>query len=371
MATNFLTTNMNLLVPVVGQELAPTWASDLNTSLGTIDGHNHSAGSGVQIGASGLNIQSDFPINGNNLTLIRTTRFQAQGAALSASTDKGCLYEAGVDLYYNDGSGNQIRITQSGSVAGSSGTITGLPSGTASAAYSAGVFTFQSATNTSAVIDGQSFIFRNNTASSHGVTVSAPSALGSDYTLTLPTIPVSQLIMTLDNSGNISAPYSVDNSTIQIVTNLIQVKDSGITTAKIANLAITAAKIANATITGTQISSNVDLPGTAATSGGKNIITSNSPAAKGLTVIRGILNANASIKSGEGFTAALVSPGVYTITYSIAFGDTPSFIATTASPGTFVSYTSIGVGSVALTIVDETATNVSEEFSFIIIGQRA
>jgi hypothetical protein len=31
-------------------------------------------------------------------------------------TELGCLYESGVDLYYNDGSGNVVRLTSGGSV---------------------------------------------------------------------------------------------------------------------------------------------------------------------------------------------------------------------------------------------------------------
>ncbi len=196
-------TNMLLPVPVVGVESGPQWATDINNCLGIIDQHNHSSGSGVQITPSGLNINSDLTMGGYNLTTARTLRLQSQSALFSpTSTDLGCLYEIVNDLYYRDGVGNQIRITQSGSVSGASGTITGLPSGTASVSYAAGTYVFQAATSTGAIIDGSSFILRNTGASSFGLSLFPPSAMGANYSLVLPALPASTRAVNLDTSGN-------------------------------------------------------------------------------------------------------------------------------------------------------------------------
>ena len=214
--------NMNLPVPVVSSEIGPQYATDVNNSLNIIDGHTHAPGSGIPVTPNGLNISSDLTFLGNNATVLRSTRFQPQLAVLSGPSDLGCLYEVGNDLYYNDGLGNNIRFTQSGSIVGSPGTITGLPSGTASASYAAGVFTFQAATLTAANIDVASVVLRNNTASSFGLTLSPPT-LGSDYSLVLPTIPASISIMQLDTSGNMSAVLTVDGTSIQIISNQLVV----------------------------------------------------------------------------------------------------------------------------------------------------
>lgn len=205
MAGEVITPNMSLIVPATGVTAGPQYANDINNSLTIIDQHDHSSGNGVQITPSGLNINSDLTIGSNNLIALRSVRFTAQGAPLALAADLGCLYESGVDLYYNDGSGNQIRITQGGAVSGASGTITGLPSGTASAAYAAGTFTFQSATNTAANIDGGSFILRNSTASSNGLTLQPPNAMAANYSLTLPALPAQTNLLTLDTSGNMSS----------------------------------------------------------------------------------------------------------------------------------------------------------------------
>ncbi len=198
MATT-ISPNMSLPIPVVGQEPGPQYATDVNNSLTIVDQHNHSAGSGVQINPAGININSALTMNGQSLYTIGNLTFQP----VSVDQGIGSLYEKGVDLYYEDGSGNVIRITQSGSVSGASGTITGLPSGTASASFAAATFTFQSATNTPANVAGASFIFGNNVANSKTLTLQPPNALGSNYTLTLPTLPLSLNSVTIDASGNI------------------------------------------------------------------------------------------------------------------------------------------------------------------------
>jgi len=230
MANYTLSPNMSLPVPTVGVDPGPDWATNLNASLSLIDTHDHSSGKGVPVTPSGMNISSDLSFLNNNGTNFRSVRFQAQSAPLALGTDLGCLYESGVDLYYNDGNGNQIRITQSGGIAGTSGSIGGLTS-PASATYVSGseTFVWQSAANKPANLDAGFIILRNNTVASNGLTLSPPAAMGANFSITLPNLPASTKIMSLDSSGNIGASYGVDNSTIEISSNTIQVKAGGIT----------------------------------------------------------------------------------------------------------------------------------------------
>lgn len=202
-----MTPNMNLTLPTVGLEAGPAYAQEINNDMSTIDGHDHSAGNGVQITPAGLSINSDLSFLTNNATFLRSVRFVPQGAPLSGGSDLGCLYENGVDLFYNDGNGNQIRLTQSGSIAGTSGAITGLVS-PASASYVVGskTFVFQSDVNKAANLDAGSVIIRKLTTSSPGITLAPPSGLGSDYTFTFPIAPPSQTsVLVMDSSGNVSA----------------------------------------------------------------------------------------------------------------------------------------------------------------------
>jgi hypothetical protein len=241
MPTTTISPNMNLPVPVVGVDPGPDWATQINNCLALIDSHTHVTGQGVQITPTGLDINADLPISGNNLTLVRSTRFQNQATTLSGVTDLNCAYSSGTagDLYYNDGNGNIIRLTQSGAVAGTPGSISNLVS-PASATYvsASQTFVWQSAANTAANLDCGSVILRNITASSYGLTLAPPSSLALNYTITLPAIPAaSGNFLTINTSGNISSNVSIDGATLVQISNVIQVGNSSLSNAKLATMA--------------------------------------------------------------------------------------------------------------------------------------
>jgi hypothetical protein len=267
--------NMSLPVPITGQEPGPTYANDVNNCFSILDGHNHSPGSGVQITPAGININADLPFHSNNAISLRSSRFSPQLAPLSGAQDLGCLYESGVDLWYNDGAGNQIRLTSGGAIVGTAGSISGLVP-PASASYNSGTSTFvwQSGVTIPANMDFGSAIFRNITAGSHGVTVSAPAALGSDYTITLPTLPGATNFVSLDSSGNLAAVWNVDNITINFSGNNIEVKNAGIGPTQLAANSVTTPAIANGAVTAPKISAVFNYSPTIFTSGGTTIVPS-------------------------------------------------------------------------------------------------
>lgn len=242
MAFETISPNMNLVLPGVGATAGPQYATDINASLSIIDGHDHSTGAGVQITPSGLNINADLPFNSNNAVSLRTTRFTDQTTLLSLPADLSCLYSSNGDLYFNDGVGNQVRITQSGAVAGTPGSIANLVS-PASATYVAldATFVWQSDVNKPANMDFASAILRNLTTNSKGLTLAPPNAMAADYSIVLPSLPVSTSFLQIDGSGNITAAIAVS---------------MGITASNIANQTITATQIANLTITDAQLASN-------------------------------------------------------------------------------------------------------------------
>jgi hypothetical protein len=206
MSNVIVSANMGLAIPVTGVDPGPDYANNVNASLSKIDTHNHAPGNGVQITPSGLNISGDLSFIGNNATSMRSVRFLPQGAPLSGALDLGCIYESGVDLYYNDGNGNQVRITQSGGVAGSPGSISGLTS-PASATYVSfsSTFVWQSAANTPANMDMASLFLRNLSANSFYMEVSPPSGMASNSAVVLPAVPGVPGFVTLDASGNYNA----------------------------------------------------------------------------------------------------------------------------------------------------------------------
>lgn len=253
--------NMGLTIPGVGVTSGPDWANDINVSLGLIDQHDHTPGNGVQITPAGINISSDLLFNNNNATNLRSSRFQVQASPLSAAADVGALYVSGVDLYYNDENGNQIRITQGGAVSGSAGTITGLPSGTASAAFSAaqGTFVFQQATSTAANMDIGTLLLRYPgsypSPAGNYIALQAPASLATGYAFTLPnmTPAAAGAFLTSDTSGALSYT-NVDNSTLQISSSTLQVKAGGVMQTQLASNSVGTAQIQDAAVTPAKLS---------------------------------------------------------------------------------------------------------------------
>ena len=222
MADNTVSPNMGLPVPNVGVSIGPQWAIDINNCLNTIDVHDHGPGRGVQITPSGILINSLLAFNDNTAGGLQAAQFTAQ----TSSALLAALYVKGVDLYYNDGSGNVVRLTQFGSVSGVSGTITGLVS-PASATYVAGsqTFVWQANAGVPASMDNGSIIIRSLSSPYAGITLTTPTSIAAAYNLTLPsTTPASQSFMTMDSSGNVSAPWTVDGTTIAIISNQLKVQ---------------------------------------------------------------------------------------------------------------------------------------------------
>lgn len=202
MATTILTPNMNLPVPIVGVDPGPDYALNIDACLSILDSHDHTAGNGVLITPSAMNINIDLSFNSHNATSVLSTQFVSQAAVIAPLN---AIYAVLGDLYYNDGSGNNVRITQSGGVAGSPGSIGSLVA-PASANYSAGStkFIWQSNTNAGAAMDsGELFIRETNVTSAKYWNIKSPTALAANNTLTLPTgLPGSASYFTSDSSGN-------------------------------------------------------------------------------------------------------------------------------------------------------------------------
>ena len=110
------TPNMNLVKPDVLSTPAPTWASLLNSVFDAIDSHDHSSSKGVKVTPSGMNISSDLSIGSNNLTTIRSVRFNNLSSWAPAASDLACFYVLNNEIYFRDGVGNNVKITNNGSL---------------------------------------------------------------------------------------------------------------------------------------------------------------------------------------------------------------------------------------------------------------
>jgi hypothetical protein len=232
---------MSLPVPVVGSESGPDFAYDINSSLALIDSHDHTPGKGVQLTSGSLNINANLSFNGFQAINVGAVTLAPQ----SVTPPGGSLYESGVDLFYVDGLGNNIQITESGGIAGTPGSITGLvPPASVTYVAASRTFVFASDSTISANLDAASILMRNITPNStFAVTLQPPASLSSNYSITLPTLPAQKNFVTMDTSGILAADSNVDNVTLQYSTDTLSVKNAGISTAQIANGSVTGVKL--------------------------------------------------------------------------------------------------------------------------------
>lgn len=393
---------MNLIIPGVGTEPGPDYATDINNSLTLIDQHDHTSGYGVPITPAGLNINATLPLNNNLINNIKGAQLAVQP---SASATNGTISVTGVDLYFTDYNGNQVRLTSGGAVAGTPGTISGL-SAPASASYSGGIFTWASNGTIRADMDFRSAILRNNTAGSFGLTLSPPASLTADYTLVLPLKPASAAsFLTIDTSGNITPSTALlgalTTSNLSTTAGILgsQIASSTITGSNIASTTIQGSNIVNSTITGTKIASDTILNANINTAAGINgsklesnptfngtkiqigngsglfAAKNHSSLSDPFRICRGKIASGGAAAGGEGFTSSFSSTGVYVVTFSPSFTSVPIVTATVVQPdatGTPVGY-AISVKNITTTgfvvlIADATPTAVDSALNFLAIG---
>jgi hypothetical protein len=111
------TPNMQLTEPVV-QGSPDVWGDEINEDLNIIDSHSHvpDGYNGVAITTAAININDDLSVNSFDVRDARSVEFDNQEAPLAGSEDLQCIYVSDGDLWYNDDVGNQIRITDGGTV---------------------------------------------------------------------------------------------------------------------------------------------------------------------------------------------------------------------------------------------------------------
>lgn len=228
--------NLLLNIPSVNNTPGPQYALDLQSCFNRIDEHDHTEGLGVPVDLSCVSVTNNFDLQSNGITNLKSIKFVNQ-IAINTSSSLGCVNN---DLYWVNGTNTySFPITIGGSIAVTGGSgFPGLPSGNAKAEFipsPTDAFLFQSNTNVAATNDNSDLTIRNASISSNGITLKAPTPLASDYDLTFPlSTPLSTKILNQTVSGNIQANYDVDNTTINISSNNLQVIDGSVTNAKLA-----------------------------------------------------------------------------------------------------------------------------------------
>jgi len=108
------TPNMLLSLPTVTVTIGPDWATQLNAALEVIDLHDHSSDKGVKITPAGLNINTDLNVNNNIFYNFKAIKLQNQDTALTGSSNANSIYTVAGNLYYTNGSGSSVQLTDGG-----------------------------------------------------------------------------------------------------------------------------------------------------------------------------------------------------------------------------------------------------------------
>lgn len=241
---------IGMTLPVVGSTLGPTWASELNTALESLDSHNHAPGSGALIPTSALNINAALSFADNAATSVGYVGLSNLDAVITTgSTD---LFAYGGDLYYRDGNGINIAITAAGAIStAGSGSISGL-TGTAFGQYLSGVFAIYKDTSKPAKqLTSQLSIYEYDNASANPVILKSPASLASSYTWTFPTAAAANAVelLTVSSAGVMdTALLAGTSSQITVTQSLSSVVLSLPASVSTTNLTATAAVI-GATVT--------------------------------------------------------------------------------------------------------------------------
>lgn len=231
------TPNMQLDLPVPGETPAGEWGEQVNEAFEAIDSHNHASGKGVRVPVAGIAWNADVPLAANSITQAGSIGFGDRASLLSTGRR---LFVHNGDLYYTDSSSRSVRLTVDGEVASATeGAIDGLAP-PAAVAYE-GIdqrFTFFSneGTGTRGIIDVGPVDVREPTSGAKRVRIKSPSALASDYDITLPTaLPASTYPLCVSSAGQVSATAG------QVSTAALA--DGAVTTAKLKDGAVTRTKL--------------------------------------------------------------------------------------------------------------------------------
>jgi hypothetical protein len=180
-----------------------------------------------------INIDAELLCNDQNLTDVLAAQLTAQAATLSGAANARKVYSTSGDLYFVNGSGTNVRITNGATLdAAGLGGFTGdygQPAVDAVARYTDSAKLYDFLTDDTPddkfanVAVGDLRIFEPDPATgSNRVQIAVPAGLAGNYDLELPDdLPAANRILTLDNLGKVS---HTDNDTLNAQVDDLEVK---------------------------------------------------------------------------------------------------------------------------------------------------
>jgi len=215
-------TNITALAkPAVGTTTGPQWATDLNTSIDAVDGHDHSTNKGIRITPAAVNINADLEFNDNSATELKNVIF----STVTAATTSYSVYQASGNLYWRNGAGTAVQITTGSAVNAGAGSISGMTGTDAGVTYADGSKTFNFFTDAGngdygkmAHADLLLFKYTNdNSTDTDYITIAANSAAsGSSGTIYVPSENGTFLTTATSYAGAINIATSNSNNNIAL-----------------------------------------------------------------------------------------------------------------------------------------------------------
>ena len=215
-------TNITALAkPAVGTTTGPQWATDLNTSIDAVDGHDHSTNKGIRITPAAINISADLEFNDNSATELKNIIF----STATAATTSYSVYQASGNLYWRNGAGTAVQITTGSAVNAGAGSISGMTGTDAGVTYADGSKTFNFFTDAGngdygkmAHADLLLFKYTNdNSTDTDYVTIAANSGVsGSSGTIYVPSENGTFLTTATSYAGAIAIATSSGNANIDL-----------------------------------------------------------------------------------------------------------------------------------------------------------
>lgn len=211
--------NMNINPPAVGSA-GPAWAEDINEILTTtIANHNHvGPNGGTPLTQDALAIDGDLSLNGNALTATEKVVLATQATAVGTTAS---VYNLNGNLYYKNGSGNNIQITDAtGLAANSVDGISGLAGSDGGASYSAGQFIWTSNNGLQYALMNMGAInlynytqtnptFRTSIVQPNVITANKVYQLGPTNLYFPASLPTTTSVMTISSAGVLASGVSV------------------------------------------------------------------------------------------------------------------------------------------------------------------
>ena len=215
-------TNITALAkPAVGTTTGPQWATDLNTSIDAVDGHDHSTNKGIRITPAAVNINADLEFNDNSATELKNLIF----STVTAATTSYSVYQASGNLFWRNGSGTAVQITTGSAVNAGAGSISGMTGTDAGATYVNGAKAFNffcdsGNTDFGKMAHADLLLYKfsdDNVADTDYITVAASAlASGSSGTVTVPAETGTILTTATSFAGAINVATSSGNANIAL-----------------------------------------------------------------------------------------------------------------------------------------------------------